>query len=167
MSLATAAADGAVSSRLVLLRLFDQDGFVFFSGYETQKARDINANPKAALLFPWLALERQVRVEGTAVQISKTESIQFFAARRRGSQLGAWLTQSSEIISSRHILHAKMAELKRKFQAGQVPFPSAWGGYRLIPTRLEFWQASPDGLHDRFEYTKKTDAGWNLQRLLP
>ncbi len=167
MSLATADSSGTVSSRLVLLRIFDQNGFVFFSGYGTAKAQAIAENSNVALLFPWLQLNRQVRIEGTAVPISKKESLQFFATRPRGSQLGAWLTQSSEVITSRQILRGKMAELKQKFRDGRIPLPDKWGGYRVLPTRFEFWQASQDGLHDRFEYSHITDQLWEIKRLLP
>ncbi|MGB5060614.1 MAG: pyridoxamine 5'-phosphate oxidase, partial [Candidatus Promineifilaceae bacterium] len=167
MSLATVSAEGDVSSRLVLLRTYDQQGFVFYTGLDTQKAHDLNAHPQAALLFPWLALGCQVRIQGTAVALSTTEVWQYFVTRPRGSQLGAWLTQSSEVISSRSILQAKMAELKQKFQAGQVPLPSAWGGYRLQPYRYEFWQSQPDNLPDRFAYTLQPDGRWLRQRLIP
>lgn len=167
MSLATADASGNLSSRLVLLRTFDRAGFVFFSGYKTKKAQAIAENPKVALLFPWLQLNRQVRIEGTAVAISKRESLQFFVTRPRGNQLGAWLTQSSEVITSRQILQGKMAELKRKFRDGRIPLPEKWGGYRVIPQRFEFWQASSDGLHDRFEYRFVNEQMWETKRLLP
>ena len=167
MSLATVSAAGEVSSRLVLLRTYDQHGFVFYTGLDTQKAHDLDAHPQAALLFPWLALERQVRIQGTAVKLSKTEVWQYFVTRPRGSQLGAWLTQSSEIIDSRSVLQAKMAELKQKFQAGQIPLPSAWGGYRLQPHYYEFWQAQPVGLPDRFAFTRQDSEAWLRRRLIP
>ncbi len=167
MSLATADSNCNVSSRLVLLRTFDKDGFVFFTGYETKKAQAIAENPNVALLFPWLQLNRQVRIEGTAVQISKQETLKYFATRPRGSQLGAWLTQSSEVITSRQVLKGKMAEIKRKFHDGRIPLPEKWGGYRVIPQRFEFWQASADGLHDRFEYFHAEEQNWKITRLLP
>lgn len=167
MSLATADSNGNVSSRLVLLRTFDKDGFVFFTGYETKKAQAIAENPNVALLFPWLQLNRQVRIEGTAVPISKRDSLQFFATRPRGSQLGAWLTQSSEVITSRQVLQGKMAELKQKFRDGRIPLPDKWGGYRVVPQRFEFWQAGQDALHDRFEYSRVAKQSWEIKRLLP
>jgi len=167
MSLATVSASGEVSSRLVLLRTYDAAGFVFYTGLDTQKAHDLAQHPQAALLFPWLGLQRQVRVQGTAVPLAQAEVWRYFLTRPRGSQLGAWLTQSSEVISSRHVLQAKLAELKQKFQAGQIPLPAAWGGYRLQPYRYEFWQAEPDELPDRFAYTRQADGRWLRQRLIP
>ncbi|MCB8985602.1 MAG: pyridoxamine 5'-phosphate oxidase [Ardenticatenaceae bacterium] len=167
MSLATVSPAGEVSSRLVLLRTYDQAGFVFYTGLDTQKAHDLDQHAQAALLFPWLGIKRQVRVQGTAVKLSKTEVWQYFITRPRGSQLGAWLTQSSEVISSRSVLQAKMAGLKEKFQAGQIPLPAAWGGYRVRPYRYEFWQAQADGLADRLAYTQQDDGRWLRQRLIP
>jgi pyridoxamine 5'-phosphate oxidase len=167
MSLATVSAAGFVSSRMVMLRLFDERGFVFFTGLETQKAQDIGENEHVSLLFPWLMLERQVRVAGTAVSLSKAESLNFFLSRSRGSQMGMWLAQTSEVISSRTVMQSKLAELKQKFGEGQVPLPSAWGGYRVIPRRIEFWQGHADHLHDRFEYLLDERGDWGIKRLLP
>jgi pyridoxamine 5'-phosphate oxidase len=167
MSIATVSADGLVSSRMVMLRYFEQRGFVFFTGLETQKVRDISENENISLLFPWLMLERQVRIAGTAVSIPTSESLKFFASRTRESQMGAWLTQSSDVISSRTVFKQKWIELKQKFGEGQVPLPSAWGGFRVIPRRIEFWQGHVDGLHDRFAYTRQKEADWGLERLLP
>jgi pyridoxamine 5'-phosphate oxidase len=167
MSLATASAAGQVSSRIVLLRYFDRRGFVFFSGYETKKAQQIAENSQVALLFPWLSLERQVKIAGTALTISKTESLRFFASRSKDSQLGAWLTQSSEVISSRAILQSQLEQLKRKFRAREVPLPDAWGGYRVAPHSIEFWQGNPEGLNDRFLYTRVHDHRWQIERLVP
>lgn len=167
MSIATVSADGFVSSRMVILRYFDARGFVFFTGLETQKAREINENENVALLFPWLGLDRQVRMAGTAVSLPKTESLKFFMSRSRGSQMGVWLAQSSDVISSRSIMQSKLAELKQKFGDGQVPLPAAWGGYRVIPRRIEFWQGHADHLHDRFLYTKQNETSWQIDRLLP
>jgi len=167
MSIATVSADDFVSSRMVILRYFDARGFVFFTGLETQKASEISENENVSLLFPWLALDRQVRVAGTAVSIPKTEALKFFMSRSRGSQMGMWLAQSSAVISSRTIMQSKLTELKQKFGAGQVPVPSAWGGYRVIPRRIEFWQGHADHLHDRFEYIENTRGNWVIERLLP
>jgi len=167
MSVATVSAQGEVSSRLVLLRTYDAAGFVFYTGLDTQKAHDLDSHPQAALLFPWLGIQRQVRVQGTAVKLSTAAVWQYFITRPRGSQLGAWLTQSSEVVSSRHVLQAKMAALKQKFQAGQIPLPDAWGGYRVQPYRYEFWQAQPDNLPDRFAYTLQDNGRWLHQRLVP
>lgn len=167
MSLATVSADGFVSSRMVILRYFDERGFVFFTGLETQKAREINENGNVSLLFPWLLLERQVRVEGTAVTLSKSEALQFFMSRSRENQIGVWLAQSSDVISSRTLMQSKLAELKQKFGEGRVPVPSAWGGYRVMPRRIEFWQGHADHLHDRFAYSRQEEAVWRIDRLLP
>ena len=167
MSLATVSAAGFVSSRMVILRIFDERGFVFFTGLETQKAQDIGENENVSLLFPWLMLERQVRVAGTAVSLPKAETLKFFLSRSRGSQMGMWLAQSSEVISSRSVMQSKLAELKQKFGEGQVPLPSAWGGYRIIPRRIEFWQGHADHLHDRFEYLLDERGNWVVKRLLP
>ncbi|MFO7682644.1 MAG: pyridoxamine 5'-phosphate oxidase [Chloroflexota bacterium] len=167
MDLATVSAEGLVSSRLVLLRYFDERGFVFFTGLETQKAQEIGENANVALLFPWLLLERQVRVTGTAVLLPTSETLRFFASRSRESQMGAWLTQSGGVISTRSMLKAKMAEIKQKFVDGSPSLPAAWGGYRVAPRRIEFWQGHADGLHDRFAYTRQPDAAWLLERLLP
>lgn len=167
MSVATVSASGMVSSRMVMLRYFDERGFVFFTGLETQKARDMGENGNVSLLFPWLLLERQVRVAGTAVSLPKSETLQFFASRSRESQMGAWLTQTSDVISSRNVLKQKWIEFKQKFGEGRVSLPSAWGGYRVIPRRIEFWQGHADGLHDRFTYTRQKNATWVIERLLP
>ncbi len=167
MSIATAAKDGLVSSRMVMLRYFDTRGFVFFTGLETQKAHQIDENENVSLLFPWLEVDRQVRVAGTAVSIPKAESLKFFMSRSRGSQMGIWLAQSSEAISSRSVMKGKLAELKQKFSSGQVPLPSAWGGYRVMPWRIEFWQGHTDHLHDRIAYTLVNEAAWVKARLLP
>ena len=166
MSLATVDADGRVSARTVLLKYFGNDGFVFFTNYESRKAADIAANPRVALLFPWLALERQVRIEGAAERISKTDSLAYFLKRPHGSQLGAWVSQQSAVISSRSLLEQKMDEIKRKFAAGEVPLPSFWGGYRVRPDAFEFWQGRSNRLHDRFRYTSEGD-GWRIERLAP
>lgn len=167
MSLATATPDGRVSSRLVLLRSFDEAGFVFFTGLETQKVSDMRANPQVALLFPWLLLNRQVRVEGTAVSLSTTQTLRSFLSRPRHSQLEAWFTQTGGAVSSRAVLRAKWAEVQGKFRTGKIPLPTGWGGYRVQPRRAEFWQGRADGLHDRFVYQQQEDGAWLIQRLLP
>ncbi|MCZ7670020.1 MAG: pyridoxal 5'-phosphate synthase [Chloroflexi bacterium] len=150
-----------------MLRYFDERGFVFFTGLETQKARDIDENGNVSLLFPWLLLERQVRVAGTAVSLPKSEAVQFFMKRSPGSQMGMWLAQSSEVISAHSVMRSKLAELKQKFREGRVPAPPAWGGYRVVPRRIEFWQGRADHLHDRFAYTLEATGEWALARLLP
>ncbi len=169
MSLATSA-DGVVSVRTVLMKYWDADGFVFFTNYESRKAQQIAANPLVGLLFYWECLRRQVRIEGSATRISAAESLKYFATRPRGSQLGAWCSAQSSVISSRDVLNAKLEEIKRKFLNRQVPLPSMWGGYRVAPRRIEFWQQGQDRLHDRFLFERSGDAGdgeWSLNRLAP
>jgi pyridoxamine 5'-phosphate oxidase len=167
MSLATASHTGEVSSRIVLLRYFDQSGFVFFSGYDTKKGEQIAQNAQVALLFPWLILDRQVKILGTAVKITGTESLRFFTTRSKESQIGAWLSQSSEVISSRSILRMKLDEMKKKFADRQVPLPVLWGGYRVTAKSIEFWQGRSSGLHDRLVYAAMGEGNWRIERLAP
>jgi pyridoxamine 5'-phosphate oxidase len=150
----------------VLLKLYDEAGFVFFTNYESAKAQHITANNKVGLLFPWVALGRQVKISGTAVKIPTTESLKYFASRPRGSKIGAWASPQSQVISSRSLLEAKVDEIKRKFSRGDVPLPDFWGGYRVSPFEIEFWQARDQRLHDRFVYTKN-DSGWEVERRAP
>jgi len=166
MSLATVDADGQPWIRTVLLKLFDESGFVFFTNYESAKAHQIAVNNKVGLLFPWVALGRQVRVGGTAVRIPTAESMKYFASRPRGSQIGAWASAQSRVISSRSLLDAKVDEIRRKFANGEVPLPSFWGGYRVSPFEIEFWQARECRLHDRFVYTKHA-GDWSIERRAP
>ena len=166
MSLATADTDGQPWIRTVLLKLYDEAGLVFFTNFESSKAQQIAANNKVALLFPWVALGRQVKINGTASKIPTAESMKYFASRPRGSQIGAWASPQSQVISSRSLLDAKVDEIKRKFARGDVPLPSFWGGYRVSPHEIEFWQARDSRLHDRFVYTKKGD-GWTIERQAP
>ncbi len=167
MSLATVSDKGAPSLRTVLLKVWDENGFVFFTNHGSRKARDIAANHNVALLFYWAPLHRQIRIEGTAQKVSTMESLKYFVTRPRGSQLGAWCSEQSSTISSRAILHAKLDEIKQKFQGGEVPLPWFWGGFRVVPSRFEFWQAGDDRLHDRFVYEPETDDRWSIQRLAP
>lgn len=167
MSLATVGKDMKPSIRTVLLKTFDTDGFVFFSNYKSKKAKQIDENPYAAVHFAWLGLERQVKIEGKIEKISKTASMKYFLSRPKGSQLGAWVSHQSEVISSRSLLEAKFDEIKNKFSKGEVPFPSFWGGYKIIPQTIEFWQGGKDRLHDRFEYTLNEDNSWEINRLAP
>lgn len=166
MSLATADAHGQPSLRTVLLKLFDERGFVFYTNYSSRKADDIKANDKVALLFPWVTLGRQVKITGSAAKISLRESMGYFATRPEGSQIGAWASPQSQVITSRSLLDAKVDEIKRKFAAGKVPLPSFWGGYRVSPHTIEFWQGRESRLHDRFRYERSAE-GWVIQRLAP
>lgn len=166
MSLATSDRDGRPDIRTVLLKYFDDQGFVFYTNYGSRKAAELAENPNAALLFPWLGLNRQVIVQGSVEKVSKAESLRYFASRPRGSRIGAWVSEQSQVITSRGLLEQKVAEIKRKFGDGEVPLPSFWGGYRVTPRRIEFWQGRPSRLHDRFEYLRQDD-GWIIQRLQP
>lgn len=167
MSLSTVGNDMKPSIRTVLLKTFDTDGFVFFSNYKSKKAVQIDENPYGAIHFAWLGLERQVKMEGRIEKISKTDSMKYFLSRPKGSQLGAWVSHQSEVISSRSLLEAKFDEIKSKFSKGEVPFPSFWGGYKVVPEVIEFWQGGKDRLHDRFEYKRKEDNSWEVNRLAP
>jgi len=167
MSLATVGASGQPSLRTVLLKGFDENGFVFYTNYESAKAREIAGNPQVALLFQWLPLERQVSVTGRAERISAAESLRYFLSRPRESQIGAWASQQSEVITTRSILEGKFAEMKAKFVSGQIPLPSFWGGYRVTPATFEFWQGRPNRLHDRFRYGLNAEKKWEISRLMP
>lgn len=169
MTLCTVGADGMPSARTVLLKAYDERGFVFFTNYTGRKAVQIRENPRAALLFPWVTLERQVAIEGRVEKISAAESLKYFISRPHGSQLGAWVSHQSSVISSRSILLKKLDEMKRKFSEGKVPLPDFWGGYRVVPGRIEFWQGRPNRLHDRFEYTREDEKSsvWAINRLAP
>lgn len=154
------------SSRTVLLKAYDERGFVFFTNYESRKARDIAAQAEVSLLFPWYPLERQVGLLGKAERISTAESLAYFASRPHGSRLGAWVSQQSTVITSRKLLEMKWEEVKRKFSEGEVPLPSFWGGFRVVPVEFEFWQGRENRLHDRFRYVRSGD-GWTVERLAP
>lgn len=170
MSLATTSADGMPGLRTVLLKYFDEHGFVFYTNYGSRKARELAANPGAALLFPWLGLNRQVVIQGRVEKVSKAESLRYFASRPRQSQIGAWVSEQSQVITSRGLLEQKVAEMRQRFGEGRIPLPDFWGGYRLVPQRFEFWQGRPSRLHDRFEYTHNPsgpDNDWQIQRLQP
>ena len=166
-SLATVGNDMMPSIRTVLLKIFDEKGFVFFTNYKSHKAKQIEENPKAAALFAWLDLERQVKIEGSIEKISKTESLKYFLSRPKGSQIGAWVSHQSQVISSRSLLEQKFDEIRRKFVKGEVPFPDFWGGYIIKPIRIEFWQGGQDRLHDRFVYELQNDNAWTISRLAP
>lgn len=167
MGLATASKEGAPSLRTVLLKVFDERGFVFFTNYQSTKAKQISENPQVALMFPWLGLERQVTILGSAEKVSTAESLKYFATRPRGSQLGAWVSQQSSVITSRSLLEMKFNEMKQKFARGSVPLPDFWGGYRVVPATFEFWQGRANRLHDRFLYTRQAEGTWSIKRLAP
>ncbi len=166
MSLATVDATGRPLLRTVLLKYFDTNGFVFFTNYQSRKAKHIAGNPQVSLLFPWVILERQVIVQGRAEKISAAESLKYFTSRPRESQLGAWVSDQSSVISSRKLLMQKLAEIKDKFAHGEVPLPSFWGGFRVVPETIEFWQGGSARLHDRFFYERK-EGEWQIERLSP
>jgi pyridoxamine 5'-phosphate oxidase len=166
MSIATVNEKGEPSIRTVLLKIFDDKGFVFFTNYKSAKAQDIEQNNSVALLFAWLDLERQIRISGKVEKITQAESFAYFTSRPKGSQLGAWISPQSKIIESRDFLKQKLAEMKSKFSSGKIPLPSTWGGYRVIPEKFEFWQGRSSRLHDRFIYQKKGD-NWHVHRLAP
>jgi pyridoxamine 5'-phosphate oxidase len=165
MSLATATEEGVPSVRMVLLKQVDEDGFVFFTNYASQKAAELDANPHAALCLHWAVLQRQVRVAGPVARISEAESSAYFATRRRGSQLGAWASRQSEVLPDRAALENRVRELDSEYP-GDVPLPPFWGGYRLMPARIEFWQGRSDRLHDRLRFVRE-GASWTAQRLYP
>ncbi|GHC00983.1 pyridoxamine 5'-phosphate oxidase [Cerasicoccus arenae] len=166
MTLSTVDADGAPNSRTVLLKAYDERGFVFFTNFQSAKSREIANDARVALQFPWLGLERQVKIRGSAKKISATESLKYFLSRPRGSQLGAWVSQQSSVISSRSLLEMKLDEMKRKFGDGQIPLPDFWGGFRVTPATFEFWQGRPNRLHDRLQYSLN-GASWRIERLAP
>lgn len=166
MILATSSDNNIPNIRAVLLKLFDEKGFVFFTNYHSIKAKEIEQNPHVALEFLWLDLERQVRIIGTCEKISTAASMAYFMKRSRGSQIGAWVSEQSSVISSRKMLQMQIEKMKEKFAKGSVPLPDFWGGYKVIPTQIEFWQGRESRLHDRILYTKE-EGRWTIQRLAP
>ncbi len=167
MTLATVGADGQPTLRTVLLKLFDRDGFVFYTNYGSRKARQIAVNSRVALLFPWVKLARQVAITGVAEKVSLAESARYFASRPHESQLGAWISQQSSVLTSRQLLMNELEKIKARFRKGEVPLPDFWGGYRVRPASIEFWQGQTSRLHDRFLYTRQADASWTIERLAP
>ena len=166
MALATAGADGAPSVRMVLLKGADEDGFVFFTGYVSRKAAELDANPRAALLFHWDALGRQVRIEGRVARVAGQESDAYFATRPRGAQLAAAASQQSSVLRDRAEIDDRVAELAREHEGSDVRRPDHWGGYRLVPETYEFWQHRDDRMHDRLHY-RRSNGDWVVERLSP
>ena len=166
MTLATATPDGAPSARMVLLRGFGSAGFDFYTNLESRKARELAANPRAALVLYWYALGRQVRIEGDVALLPREESERYFRTRPRGSRLGAWASAQSTVIAGREELDRRLREVAGRFEGGDVPLPPWWGGYRVRPHELEFWQQGPDRLHDRLRY-RRAEGGWTIERLSP
>lgn len=167
LSLATAWADGRPLVRTVLLKHYDARGFVFYTNLESRKAWQLRENPQAALLFPWLPLERQVIVTGRVERLSAAETLSYFVTRPRDSQIAAWASPQSSPIASRQVLEREWDALQRKFSAGEVPLPDFWGGFRVVPDAMEFWQGGPHRLHDRLCYTRQPAGGWKIGRLAP
>ncbi|MCF6226678.1 MAG: pyridoxamine 5'-phosphate oxidase [Xanthomonadales bacterium] len=165
-SLATVNTHGAPSVRTVLLKLFDQQGFVFFTNYSSHKARDIADNPNVAALFHWLEFDRQVKIEGRAEKISTNDSLKYFSSRPRGSQIGAWCSHQSRVVTSRSLLETQFQAIKEKFQHQEIPLPDFWGGFRIIPQSIEFWQGRENRLHDRFRFVRE-ENDWRIKRLAP
>jgi len=167
MSIATVESSGQPSLRTVLLKYYDDAGFIFYTNLGSRKAHEISANPQVALLFYWHELHRQVKILGNAERISAAENLKYFMRRPRDSQLGAWVSEQSSIISSRAVLENTFAEMKQKFANGEVPLPSFWGGYRVTPSSIEFWQGRESRLHDRLRYRRTDPNSWEVERLAP
>ena len=166
VTLATADTTGQPSARMVLLRGVDARGFVFFTNYNSRKGRELDANPRGALCIHWVALDEQIRVEGKVERLSDTESDAYFDSRPRGSQLGAWASEQSQVLPSRETLEERYREIERRFVGRDVTRPPFWGGYRIVPHQLEFWYGRPDRLHDRVLYVREA-TGWRIERLYP
>jgi len=166
MLLATSGADNYPNIRAVLLKRFDERGFVFFTNYNSNKARELSENPRAAAEFIWLELERQIRIRGRCEKVGTAESLAYFATRSRESRIGAWISDQSRVIGSRKLLQMQFEKMKAKFKDGDIPLPDFWGGFRLIPESIEFWQGRESRLHDRILYTHE-EGGWRIGRLAP
>lgn len=166
MTLATVDETGMPFQRTVLLKNVDARGFTFFTNYHSRKAAQMEKNPQVCLLFPWLTLERQIIIQGSVERVSREESQQYFSSRPHDSQIGAWVSNQSEVIESREVLKQQLAEIKERFKDGEIPLPPHWGGYRVKPQSIEFWQGGPARLHDRFLY-QLADGGWKIDRLSP
>ena len=167
MTLATANEQGVPSARIVLLKGYDERGFVFFSNYESKKAGDLQVNPMASLVFFWKELERQVRISGRVEKVTELESDQYFQSRPEGSRIGAWASPQSTVISSRQVIEEKVEALQVSFEGKEIPRPLHWGGYRVVPSSIEFWQGRSSRLHNRIQYTLQSDDNWVIERLAP
>lgn len=167
MTLATADKAGRPSARIVLLKGVDERGFLLFTNYESRKGRELMENPRAALVLYWAELERQVRITGTVAKAPLEESEKYFKSRPRGHRLGAWVSNQSEVIANREVLERRLAGIEAQYPGEEIPLPSYWGGYFLVPNDIEFWQGRADRLHDRFRYTKQPAGGWVIERLAP
>jgi len=168
MTLATVSPGGLPDARIVLLKGFDERGFVFFTNYDSRKGEDMAAHPRATLLFFWKELERQVRISGAVEKVSVAESDAYFHSRPVGSQLGAWASPQSQVIADRSVLDHNLGEVTRRYGPGEIPRPPHWGGYRVVPVSIEFWQGRPSRLHDRLLYTRNEAANtWSIDRLAP
>lgn len=168
MLVATATPEGRPSARVVLLKEFDEAGFVFYTNYTSRKARELEANPWASLTFHWNILQRQVRIEGMVERVSYEQSNAYFQSRGRGSRIGAWASHQSQTIADRQILEQQVKEMTDRFEGQEVPCPEFWGGYRIVPHTIEFWQGKADRLHDRYVYHRETaDDEWQVRRVSP
>lgn len=166
VTVATASKEGRPSARVVLLKSFDQEGFIFYTNYESRKGKELLDNPYASLVFHWGILQRQVRIEGRVERVSEEESLAYFHSRPRGSQIGAWASKQSEEISDREVLAQQVTEIEQRFGSGEIPLPPFWGGFRVVPEQIELWQGRSDRLHDRYCFTA-TEDGWRQGRLSP
>ncbi|MEO9476178.1 MAG: pyridoxamine 5'-phosphate oxidase [Cyclobacteriaceae bacterium] len=168
MILGTSDGKGDLSQRTVLLKAYDKYGFVFYTNYKSKKAEQITLSNQVSLLFPWYGLERQVIISGTATKVSNAESLKYFLSRPHGSQLGAWVSHQSQVITSRSILEMKLDEMKNRFKKGEIPLPDFWGGFRVNPSKIEFWQGRPSRLHDRILFSREDNSdNWKIERLSP
>lgn len=167
MTLATATPDGKPSARIVLLKDFDEHGFVFYANYESRKGQELAENPHAALVFYWIELERQVCISGRASRVTRQESESYFHSRPEGNQLGAWASHQSQVIEGREVLENRLNQVMKEYAGETIPVPPYWGGYRLAPDSIEFWQGRPDRLHDRIRYRLRPDKSWLIERLSP
>ena len=167
MTIATVSAIGQPSQRIVLLKHFDASGFVFYTNYGSRKADELDTNPKISLHFPWHSIDRQVKVCGKAVKVSAAESLKYFASRPKESQIAAIASQQSRVLTSRSFLMNQFEFVKQKFSNGEIPLPDFWGGYRVEPKEIEFWQGGANRLHDRFRYLQSSGSSWSIDRLAP